>query len=159
MLDQRLIPQTLMDIPSNSGYHHLRLRRSLYAPAEGGIWARLRLIESTGDRSQDMEMDWIHGSRFVIGRILVSVQALREFRQNLICWLDHPRDVTADLGLRYEEWSLSIAPSAELISSVDKPVFESVYRDSHTYTRFRFIVDQSCIRICAESLDWTEYVK
>jgi hypothetical protein len=106
-----------------------------------------------------MEMDWIHGSRFVAGRFLVSVQALRGFRQNLICWLDCPEDVTANLGSGYGEWSLSLAPSTELISSIEKPVLESVYSDSHWYNRSRFIVDQSCIRICAESLDWTEYIK
>lgn len=97
----------------------------------------------------------------LLPQVVVSNVALKDLRRRLVEWQINPSDFVCDLGAGTggdQALTLSIGRDSELIYSVGKPTCALTYRCGASMSgRWAFVVDQSCIRLCAESLN--EFLK
>jgi len=78
--------------------------------------------------------------------------------EELICelekWLERPKEISLSLsGDRFHALDVAIGPRTDWISTMDKPVFSLSYASgSFEIGKWRFVIDQSCIRCFMDEL-------
>lgn len=111
------------------------------------FWARGR-IEMGGNTTNDF--------RISLSQVLVDLSSLKSLRERLIEWQVNPSDFRLQLGAQGDgdqRLSLSIGHDENLIYAAGKPACIFTYESgSSMQGRWSFVVDQSCIRACAEEL-------
>ena len=92
----------------------------------------------------------------VFPQVILSREYLSALCKKLDAWLELPEEFSCDLSeptRSYQEIIFSLGRRPEFISSIDKPVFElQVIISPTVVSKYAFIVDQSCIRICRDEL-------
>lgn len=118
----------------------------------GSFWPRGRIKPGT-ETTSDFHV--------VLSQVLIDVQALKSLRERLLEWQVNPNDFDVALGARDEgdqQLMLAIGRDDSLIYSAGKPACVVTYAcGSVMQGRWVFVVDQSCIRLCADGID--EFVR
>lgn len=119
----------------------------------GDFWERDRDL-SIANITQDFDV--------LIPQALFDLDALEELRHSLVQWPDHQsREFTCEIGAKPmdgdQRFTFSIGHDERLICTPTKPACALAYICGPSMNaKWSFVVDQSCIRSCAESL--TEFL-
>jgi hypothetical protein len=115
---------------------------------EGIAWQRDRAL-SEASQTTDFRVE--------LPQVVVQTDLLKSLRQRLVEWQSNPAEFVCELCDAAEgdqRLALSIGRDDDLIYSAGKPACILTYACGASMTgRWAFVVDQSCIRLCAESLD------
>jgi hypothetical protein len=115
--------------------------------ASGEFWPRGDI-----DRSADTVTDF----HVTLPQVLMDLVALKLLRERLVEWQVNPSSFALELGVSGngdQRIAFTIGRDESLIYSVDKPACTLTYAcGSAMEGRWSFVVDQSCIRLCAEAL-------
>jgi len=113
----------------------------------GEFWPRGR-IEPGTDTTNDFHV--------ALPQVLVDFKSLKSLRERLVEWQVNPSDFSVALGVQGEgdqRLTLAIGHDDNLIYSAGKPACMFTYAcGSAMQGRWSFVVDQSCIRLCAEDI-------
>lgn len=94
--------------------------------------------------------------RIELSQVVLRIDSLRRLRQRLIEWQVNPAHFTCelcDITAGDQRLSMSIGRDERLIVDLFKPAFIVAYACGPSMSgRWAFLVDQSCIRLCAERL-------
>ncbi|MGJ7529171.1 hypothetical protein [Variovorax sp. GB1P17] len=89
-------------------------------------------------------------------QVLINLVSLKSLRERLVEWQVNPSAFTLELGLLGkggQRITFAIGRDENLIYSVDKPACTLTYAcGAAMQGRWSFVVDQSCIRLCAEGI-------
>lgn len=89
-------------------------------------------------------------------QVLIDLASLKLLRERLVEWQVNPIDFALELGISGkgdQRITFAIGQDENLIYSVDKPACTLTYAcGSAMQGRWSFVVDQSCIRLCAEGI-------
>jgi len=114
----------------------------------GDFWPR-GVVRQTIDLTEDFHV--------VLPQVLIDLASLKALRERLIEWHVNPSSFSIELGVRHgegQQLAFAIGQDDGLIYSVGKPACMLTYAcGSAMKGRWAFVVDQSCIRLCAESID------
>jgi hypothetical protein len=112
-------------------------------------------------RGRSAVTDVINDYQVVLSQVLLDIASLKVLREYLADWQINSNSFNVELSTQDEgdqKFILSIGRDDRLICSVDKPVCTLSYEcPSAMNGCWYFIVDQSCIRMCMESID--EFVR
>jgi hypothetical protein len=113
----------------------------------GEFWQR-RVKQQPTDLTSDFEV--------VLSQVLVDIDALKSLREKLVEWQVNPSSFSVELGIQSggdQRLSFSIGQEKTLIYSADKPAVTISYScNASMESKWAWVVDQSCIRLCAESI-------
>jgi len=115
--------------------------------ASGEFWPR-----GLGDRSGSTVADF----QVALPQVVMDLASLKLLRERLVEWQVNPSGFALELGVSGkgdQRITFAIGRDENLIYSVDKPACTLTYAcGSAMQGRWSFVVDQSCIRLCAEGL-------
>lgn len=115
--------------------------------AAGEFWPRGHIA-----RSADTVTDF----HVTLPQVLIDLASLKLLRERLVEWQVNPSGFALELGVSGkgdQRISFAIGRDENLIYSADKPACTLAYTcGSAMEGRWSFVVDQSCIRLCAEAL-------
>lgn len=113
-----------------------------------GQFFRRGVTASSGDLVPDFDVR--------LSQVMLDVQALQNLRDRLVEWHTNPGAFEVELGTSEEgdqRLSLALAQDPNLLFEVHKPACVVTYfSPSAMQGRWSFVVDQSCVRSCAEEL-------
>jgi hypothetical protein len=119
---------------------------------EGLSWQRDRALE-VANLVRDFTVQ--------LPQVVIDLEALKELRERLIEWQVNPSDFICSLNVgtvRDQTLTVSIGRNPDLIYDVGKPACTLVYHCGASMSgKWAFVVDQSCIRLCADSI--TEFLR
>jgi hypothetical protein len=91
-----------------------------------------------------------------LSQVLIDPQAIRVLRDRLLEWHTNPASFEVGLGTSKEgdqSLSLSLAQDPQLLYEIHRPACIVTYGSpSSMHGRWSFVVDQSCVRSCADEL-------
>jgi hypothetical protein len=121
----------------------------------GEFWPRGRINSGT-KTTEDFHV--------VISQVLIDFKSIQSLRERLVEWHANPSEFMIVLTSQDEgdqQFKLSIGSDSKLLFSVWKPACVLTYEcGSSMQGRWSFLIDQSCIRLCAEELgDFIRQVK
>lgn len=157
--DQPVGPENRWEMPSSSG--RARIDCAFIARSEraadvlvcrievnGEFWPR-GVVRQTIDTTEDFHV--------VLPQVLIEFASLKALRERLVEWHVNPSSFSIELGAPYgegQQLTFAIGQDDGLVYSVGKPACMLTYAcGSAMKGRWAFGVDQSCIRMCAESID------
>lgn len=115
--------------------------------ASGEFWPRGQV-----DRSAGTVTDF----HVTLPQVLIDLASLKSLRERLVEWQVNPSAFTLELGLSGkgdQRITFAIGRDENLIYSLDRPACTLTYAcGSAMQGRWSFVVDQSCIRLCAEGI-------
>ena len=88
-------------------------------------------------------------------QVLINLASLKSLRERLVEWQVNPSAFALELGAAKgdQQLTLAIGQVQGLICSVEKPACTLTYAcGAAMQGRWSFVVDQSCIRLCAEAM-------
>ena len=114
----------------------------------GEFWPR-GVVRQTIETTEDFYV--------VLPQVLIEFASLKALRERLVEWHVNPSSFSIELGALHGEGqqiTFAIGQDDGLIYSVGKPACMLTYAcGSAMKGRWAFVVDQSCSRLCAESID------
>jgi hypothetical protein len=108
------------------------------------------------DRANTFKRDYVNDFSVTLHQIHFLKDVLKRFLEDLRNWLEQPTTISFDLaqGSRDDQrFEIFIGKTEELICSDERPACVIKYiSGSFDMGRWRFVLDQSCIRLLAEEL-------
>ncbi|WP_431046502.1 hypothetical protein [Roseateles sp. L2-2] len=151
--------QLVWTMTSNSGRHRVSFQTTVDAePVESTLLCSLTMEGAFWQRDRSAtDADVVDDLLICFKQILVDVHALKAFHAQLLRWEHERAHFAVQLGSQArgaQSLSVSVGEDPSLIFNSEKPAFMICYRDGTTMeTRWSFVVDQSCVRICIEALE------
>jgi len=144
-------------IRSSDGRSRMACRSANYSQDTGKLTGSLTLERQAWQRDRPLQNAALtRDFRIELPQVVLRIDSLRSLRQRLIEWQVNPADFTCELcdGTAGDQrLSMSIGRDERLIAAVFKPAFIITCDCGPSMSgRWAFLVDQSCIRLCAESL-------
>jgi hypothetical protein len=114
----------------------------------GGFWDRERVF-----LGQEFGPELVPDFTVKLPQVLIGRDKLADLRRQLLQWLEQPREIRCDLAVGTgQEFTLSLRVESDIICSMEKPVCTVRYSASQMTCQWKAVVDQSCIRLLAESI-------
>ena len=154
------VERKLFDLPSNDGQKRLEgvVRERL--EHESGVWL-VSAIELSGEffdvvtwLRDDTVGELAPDFTIALPQIVLPLDAVLELRDALVRWLDDQEPF--EVGLAGEagiELTIALQIRDGWICRRDQPVAVVSYRSHRLDCDARFVVDPSCVRICADTID------
>jgi hypothetical protein len=125
--------------------------------AEGQLTGSLTLERQMWQRDRPLrDAALIRDFRIELPQVVLRIDSLRRLRQRLAEWQVNPAEFTCklcDSNAGDQQLSMSIGRDERLIADLFKPAFIIAYDCGPSMNgRWAFLVDPSCIRLCAERL-------
>ena len=113
----------------------------------GMFWRRGSAL--TGEELQDFA--------FELPQVFVARDSLRTIRSELLSWLSSPGEIKLEFGkLEGQSLAFALGHVEGWICSRERPVCVFAYSSLRFSMTASFCLDQSCVRVCTESLAWTD---
>lgn len=112
---------------------------------KGEFWLHVNKATDTSDTTPNYYVR--------LPQLLCDWRSVDELITQLDEWLESPKEISVDIGSRYQHFTVSFGKSDQLISSLDKPACRIAYSGGLVFQgEWLFDVDQSCIRIFRDEL-------
>jgi hypothetical protein len=144
-------------LPSSSGRSHIDCALLSHSERANSLLCSIAVAGAFWQRGVKRQpLDLTSDFEVVLPQVLLDIDALKHLRERLVEWQVNPSDFNVELGVRSEgdqQLSFSIGQDKDLIYSTDKPAATISYSCGASMNgRWAWVVDQSCIRRCAESI-------
>jgi hypothetical protein len=153
--------ETTWSISSNSGWQNLsgRLKAVVGERADSVYLFEIVYTALFWDRRDAHCERLVDDLTLRFHQVPMSGEKVLLLRSDLARWLQSPCEISRVLSPEPEGQrgcSVFIGPDKALISSAQKPVFRMTFGASAAPTQVQFVVDQSCLRLLYESLEWLQ---
>ncbi|WP_457336920.1 hypothetical protein [Rhizobacter sp. P5_C2] len=144
-------------IRSSDGRSRMACRSTNSSQDSGKLTAALTLEQQTWQRDRPLQnAAMTRDFRIELPQVVLRIDSLRRLRQRLIEWQVNPAHFTSelcDIAAGDQHLSMSIGRDERLIADLFKPACIVACDCGPSMSgRWAFLVDQSCIRLCADSL-------
>ena len=117
------------------------------------------VVRYVGDSWSDLvdSRNMIRKHDFAMHEILLNGNSLKLLVADLVAWLSNPIDIRRQISAdrTSDNVELAFSEKSQLISSKEKPCFRYSYHGVGVPSlQIEFIVDQSCIRVFKEELEY-----
>ena len=144
-------------MPAASGRTWIRCAVVSYSPEIGALVVG---FETSGEfwprGSSDRSGSTVTDFQVALPQVVLGLASLKSLRERLVEWQVNPSSFALELGVGRkgdQRITCAIGRDENLIYSVDKPAFTMTYGcGSAMQGRWSFVVDQSCIWLCAEGI-------
>ncbi|MGD8452103.1 MAG: hypothetical protein PVJ57_09820 [Phycisphaerae bacterium] len=149
-------PTEPFELPSNGGYNAVEAtyRRVEEENGERILYADVKFTYDVWgpDTDLDCSMHLKESAHTLVKCVPIREAALYELAGLLQDWLHKPRELSVDIGIKFQSFRLRIGPEPRFISSMEKPVARIRLKAPRTFINMHFVVDQSCIRLFRDSI-------
>jgi len=144
-------------LSSASGRNHINCTFLAYSERADTLLCHIQVSGKFWRRGvKQRPTDLINDFEITLPQVLIDIGALKTLREKLVEWQINPSGFKLELGVQSgndQRLSFSIGRQKDLIYSVDKPAATISYLSGASMeAKWAWIVDQSCIRLCAESI-------
>ena len=151
------LDQVGWSIRSSDGRSRMTCHSARSSQVEGTVTGSLTLERQAWQRDRPLKnAAMTRDFRIELPQVVLRVDSLRRLRQRLVEWQVNPAGFTCELcdaAAEDQSLSMTIGRDERLIADLFKPAFIVTYDAGPSMAgRWAFLVDQSCLRLCAESL-------
>ncbi|QSI33331.1 hypothetical protein GNX71_28705 [Variovorax sp. RKNM96] len=143
-------------MPSASGRARISCALVGYSKDPGTLLCEVETSREFWPRGHDdRSQGTIPDLQVKLPQVLINLASLKSLRERLVEWQVNPSAFTLELGAAKgdQQIAFAIGQVQGLICSVDKPACTLTYAcGAAMQGRWSFVVDQSCIRLCAEAM-------
>lgn len=142
-------------IPSNSGWRQFKCARTNHALRGDAICCSLHIYGDFWDRNENESKSLVPDFRVDLPQVLISAERLRHLIEDVDRWLVDQENFERSISSPKsgQDFTVIVNREPSLVYSIGKRAVTFRYTNGEAMIgKWSFVVDESCLRICRDSL-------